>query len=542
VIAEIRISNTVRSDAWLKATRLGLNDALLSVNLPPATPSVTDFEEGGQGATFTGSTFSDPNPGDTHHASQWQVDLQSGDFSDPIIDTGEDHTNLTSYEATGLEYETDYKVRVRYKDSAENWSAWSAAVNFTTLEEATQPDQPTCSITELYKTTATLNGSAFHSGAGYNHHASQWQVDEQAGDWSTPVIDTGEDHSHLTSYPATGLTGLTDYKARVRYKDDSGDPVNEWSEWSTPANFTTKGYWTGIVFTNRAPADETIQVPDGTAISCEVTDNWYALTEANIKITIEGTQYTSTSPEVSYQTITDGKRITWTPPTGYQYGRGNEVNVRVDANNSHNDEAYTEWLFYGLRFASGTETQTSFWFRMASIGTAEIHEAYRLAAEQGAQLAQLFRYGTGMVGPQAGAFQLVFRIGDRLIRIGECEPTLFVCQMKRIQGQGSGNVAEVERLAGDESANIYGAYLIIGPGSANVQAYMIYVTPAGSGDIVVTFTRLGDQSAEIGLPFRIAGPGSANIFRVEGETYIRVNALEDPIREALEAAGVIVND
>jgi hypothetical protein len=179
---------------------------------------------------------------------------------------------------------------------------------------------------------------------------------------------------------------------------------------------------------------------------------------------------------------------------------------------------------------------------MASIGTAEIHEAYRLAAEQGAQLAQLFRYGTGMVGPQASAFQLVFRIGDRLIRIGECEPTVFVCQMKRIQGQGSGNVPEVERLAGEGSANIYGAYLIIGPGSANVQAYMIYVTPAGSGDIVVTFTRLGDQSAEIGLPFRIAGPGSANIYRVEGETYIRVNALEDPIREALEAAGVIVND
>ena len=542
---EFRLSKIKRADAWLKATYYSLFDQLLTVNLPPATPSVTDVTEGGQQAIFTGSAFSDPDTGDSHYASQWQVDLQSGNFSSPVVDSGEDTTHKTSYAATGLQYQTAYKVRVRYKDNSglpNCWSAWSAAVNFTTLPMAAKPDTPTATVDEIHQTACTLHGSAFHSAIGAHHHASQWQVDEQAGDWTTPVIDTGEDHTNLTSYPATGLTGLTDYKARVRYKDDSGDPVNEWSEWSTPANFTTEGAWTGIVFTNRTPPDQSLQVPDGTAISCEVTDNWYPLANADIKITIEGTQYTSTSPEVSYQTITHGKRITWTPPSSYKYGRGNEVNVRVDAKNSHNDESYTQWLFFGLRFASGTQTETSFWFRIASIGMAEIHEAYRLATQQGAQLAQLFRRATGMVGPETGAFQLVFRIGDRLTGTGECEPTVFVCQMKRIQGQGGGNVAEVERLAGHGSADIYGAYLITGGGSANLQAYMIFVTPAGSGDIVVTFTGLGEGSADVGIPFRLDRPGSANVYRVEGTTYIRINALPDAIKQALQNAGIIINE
>ena len=168
--------------------------------------------------------------------------------------------------------------------------------------------------------------------------------------------------------------------------------------------------------------------------------------------------------------------------------------------------------------------------------------AYRQACAAGAQLVELFRHATGAIAPETGAAQFAFVIGDRLTGTGECEPTVFVCELKRIQGQGSGNVAEVERLAGEGSANIYGPYLITAGGSANVQAMMFYVTPAGSGDIVVTLNRMGEGSADIGLPFWMSGPGAANIYRVEGETYIRVNALEDPIREALEAAGVIVND
>jgi hypothetical protein len=257
---------------------------------------------------------------------------------------------------------------------------------------------------------------------------------------------------------------------------------------------------------------------------------------------VKGTEYTYNSPEVSYETITHGHRITWTPGGSSQYGRGAEVAVRVDAENEHADESYSAWTFWGLRWIAGAQAETSIYYRISSIGAGQMATSFRQAAQQAAELAQLFRIATGLVPPETGAFQLAFLIGERMIATGSCEPTVFVCQLKRIQGQGSGNVAQVDRLAGEGSANIYGAYLITAGGDANVQALMFFVTPAGSGDIAVTFNRMGEGSADIGLPFRMSGPGAANIYRVEGETYIRVNALEDPIREALEAAGVIIND
>ena len=70
------------------------------------------------------------------------------------------------------------------------------------------------------------------------HLASQWQVTDTSGDYSSPVYDSGEDAANLESItiPSSTLSGLTTYYWRVKYKDED----NVWSDWSDETSFTTE--------------------------------------------------------------------------------------------------------------------------------------------------------------------------------------------------------------------------------------------------------------------------------------------------------------
>lgn len=104
----------------------------------------------------------------------------------------------------------------------------------------TSPDTPTCAGAATGSTTASLTSSAFADDDADAHAASQWQVDENGGDFSAPVYDSGEELVDLESHGVSGLTASTTYIARVRHKDDSGDAGTEWSAWSAAsASFTT---------------------------------------------------------------------------------------------------------------------------------------------------------------------------------------------------------------------------------------------------------------------------------------------------------------
>jgi len=109
-------------------------------NLPPLRPSIVSVDGiTGNSAVLHGSPFSDPDVGDTHHASQWQVDVLSGDFSDPVVNSGLRTNALTSFTAHGLAATTQYKARVRYQDQDGALSPWSdpsldTGEEFTTLE------------------------------------------------------------------------------------------------------------------------------------------------------------------------------------------------------------------------------------------------------------------------------------------------------------------------------------------------------------------------------------------------------------------------
>ncbi|NLF38665.1 hypothetical protein GX586_04425, partial [bacterium] len=79
------------------------------------------------------SGFADPNMGDTHAASQWQISMQSN-FASLTWDSGQDAANLTNITSPHLWYESRYCWRVRYKDSAGIWGGYSSPTWFETLE------------------------------------------------------------------------------------------------------------------------------------------------------------------------------------------------------------------------------------------------------------------------------------------------------------------------------------------------------------------------------------------------------------------------
>jgi parallel beta-helix repeat protein len=86
--------------------------------------------------------------------------------------------------------------------------------------------------------TPTLQSSGFfHLDAGDTHAASQWQITTVAGNYSSPVFDTGVDDSNLTSVavPSGMLNCLTTYYWHTRYQDSH----SAWSSWSAETSFTT---------------------------------------------------------------------------------------------------------------------------------------------------------------------------------------------------------------------------------------------------------------------------------------------------------------
>ncbi|MCX5991283.1 MAG: PKD domain-containing protein [Chloroflexi bacterium] len=109
-----------------------------TANQSPKQPSNVSPANGATGVSLTttlqSSASSDPDAGDTHAASQWQVRTSSGSYSSPAFGSGSDTSNLTSITVPSgkLTYSTTYYWHVRYQDNQGDWSDWSAETTFIT--------------------------------------------------------------------------------------------------------------------------------------------------------------------------------------------------------------------------------------------------------------------------------------------------------------------------------------------------------------------------------------------------------------------------
>jgi len=146
---EIGVLSTNNRDKRVTQLRV-----VITYFLPPNTPSNTSPADGATGVsrnpTLTSSAFSDPDPGDTHSASEWQITNQSGNYSagNPglVWDSGVTATNLTSIVVndtngtfqgalagqTQLAECTTYYWHVRHRDNHNLWSDYSQETSFTT--------------------------------------------------------------------------------------------------------------------------------------------------------------------------------------------------------------------------------------------------------------------------------------------------------------------------------------------------------------------------------------------------------------------------
>ncbi len=115
---------------------VSLSVAVTDVNEQPSKPTCNLPADRATAVILTpilrSSAFSDPDAGDTHDVTQWQVDNDS-DFSSPVWDYEDTDSDKTrqAVPSTTLLYSTTYHWRVRYQDSSGLWSEWSDSRVFT---------------------------------------------------------------------------------------------------------------------------------------------------------------------------------------------------------------------------------------------------------------------------------------------------------------------------------------------------------------------------------------------------------------------------
>ena len=111
----------------------------VEMNTSPNQPSNVSPANGATGVGRTpslqSSAFSDPDSGDIHTASRWQIRIASGGYSSAVFDSGVDTSALTSIAIPSgtLSDATTYYWRVKHADSDGAWSAYSSETSFTTI-------------------------------------------------------------------------------------------------------------------------------------------------------------------------------------------------------------------------------------------------------------------------------------------------------------------------------------------------------------------------------------------------------------------------
>ncbi len=277
-----------------------------TVSQAPNTPSNTSPGDGATDVSVTptlqSSAFSDPDAGDTHAASQWQVTTTSGDYSNPVFDSGTDTSNLTQITlSSALNGNTTHWWHVRHQDNNGTWSDWSTQTPFTTENRA--PNTPSNPSPADDATDVSVNADLSWTGG-----------DPDAGDTVTYNIYFGPDPSPpLVITDVAGTTydpGTLSYNTHYYWKIEASD--NHGASTSGPVwDFTTSATPNTAPNTpsNTSPSD------DATGVSVTPTLQSSAFSDSDAGDTHTASQWriTTTSGNYSspiYDSGTDTSNLT----------------------------------------------------------------------------------------------------------------------------------------------------------------------------------------------------------------------------------------
>jgi len=157
--------------------------------------------------------------GSVHFSSFWRIRRVSDNVT--VYDTANtfvngDTGNLTSFTVpvSTLDFDTAYRVQVKFRDNSGLESAFSTAITFTTP----LVDQPEIQvITPAFN--PTINVDAIAMKAGYQHTSSDWQF-APANTFGTIVHQSLGNSTNLVSYTlpnAVNLSSNTTYYVRIRF-------------------------------------------------------------------------------------------------------------------------------------------------------------------------------------------------------------------------------------------------------------------------------------------------------------------------------------
>lgn len=148
----------------------------------------------------------------------------------------------------------------------------SLSVDYNAQPRTPTNSTPSSGATQLdSKNIINFASSAFSDPDSGSHTASQWQITDTFGDYSSPVYNSGTDVVNLTTLalPANTLGEATTYYWRVRYQDDDSD----WSPYSTETGFTTKAGGSPPYTSHINPPSLSKVTPDTNSIEFCIIDN-----------------------------------------------------------------------------------------------------------------------------------------------------------------------------------------------------------------------------------------------------------------------------
>lgn len=295
------------------------------INTRPNRPSNQSPNDGAGNVsrtpTLTSSAFSDPDVGDTHGASRWQIS-SIPDFAAPLWDSGVlSPSRSVSVPAGVLQYNTVYYWRVRYRDSYE-WSSWSSETWFQTEFAPNQP--PTWSNAFVSPT----------SGSEAKLFDFSIDINDVDGDRVELTLETWDPSSQFwEAWPWRVING----NGTARWDDlDPFEPndiglTGQYRIWYEDGQFN--GWWgpfSGPTIVNRPPSAPTnVEPPNGveivgftpTLVASAFSDadgdshyqsNWQVDDEPSFASPLwQTTSGTATSQQVWNGILTQGRAYYW---------------------------------------------------------------------------------------------------------------------------------------------------------------------------------------------------------------------------------------